>query len=61
MKCFHCGKGIKNEQDMVLLNADGDFACDKKCAEEYEKDKAYFLNVAIHDDKLYNEWLGVIL
>lgn len=57
MKCFHCGKEIEHEQDMVLLNVDGDFVCNKKCAEEYEKEKDHFLNVTIHDDTLYDQWL----
>lgn len=61
MKCFHCGKEIEHELDMVLLNIDGDFACDQVCADAYEKDKEHFLNVTIHDDRLYNEWLGVTL
>ena len=57
MKCFHCNKEIEHEYKKVLLNADGDFACDKKCAEEYEKEKAHFLNVTIHDDTLFDSWL----
>lgn len=57
MKCFHCRKKIENEQDMVLLNIDGDFACNKKCEAEYKKDRDHFLNVTIHDDTLYDNWL----
>ena len=56
MKCFHCHKKM-NELDMVLISADGDFVCDKKCKEDYKKEKAHFLNVTIHDDTLYDQWL----
>lgn len=56
MKCFHCGNEM-NELNMVLVSIDGDFVCDKKCEEEYEEEKAHFLNVTIHDDTLYDQWL----
>lgn len=57
MICNNCHKEIENEGRMVLLNADGDFACSPSCAEEYKKKMNHFLNVIIHDDKLYNRWL----
>ena len=57
MKCSHCGK-IMNEFTMVLITIDGDFVCNNKCKEEYEKAREHFLNVTIHDDTLYNEWLN---
>ena len=59
MKCFQCDKEIKNELDMELLNADGDFGCNKQCKEAYEKEKAHFLNVVIHDNKLFHDWLRI--
>lgn len=40
MHCFHCGQEIRGSG--VLLNMDGDFACDEKCKEGYEKEKAHF-------------------
>lgn len=61
MKCFHCRKEIKNELDVVIMGPDGDWVCNKQCEEAYKKEKDHFLNVIIHDDKLYNKWLGVTL
>ncbi len=57
MKCFHCGKEIKNEQDMVVTPPDGDCFCDQKCYDAFKKDREHFLNVTIHDDTLYDQWL----
>ena len=57
MKCSACNSEIENEYEMVLLNQDGDFACDKKCEARYEKEKAEFF-ANIHDDKWYNEYLN---
>ena len=56
MICSNCGKEIINELECKLLNADGDFACNKKCEESYKKKRDYFFNVVIHDDKLMDEW-----
>lgn len=42
MKCSVCKKKIEHEYKAILLNCDGDFACDKKCKDQYEKDKNEF-------------------
>jgi hypothetical protein len=59
LTCDICKKLIENELDMVLLNADGDFACSKGCAEKYEKDKNYFFDVILPNNKLFAAWLGI--
>jgi len=63
-KCVICKKEVEvypefGKKDYVLLNSDGDFACSKECAEKYEKEKEYFFNVILRNDKLYANWLGV--
>lgn len=55
VKCFHC-KGPE-ELDMVLVSCDGDFV-HRRCLKSYEKEKDYFLNVIIHDDKKMKDWLA---
>ena len=57
IKCFHCGKPLKG--DGVLLNANGDFVCDDVCKTNYEKERQHFLDVVIHDDTKFADWLGV--
>jgi len=58
MKCFHCHKEM-DELNMVLISVDGDFVCNKKCEKQFKKDRDHFLNVTIHDDNLYSNWLGI--
>ena len=60
MDCSVCDKYLP-EYGCVVLTMDGDMACSKKCEEEYKKERDHFLNVTIHDDKLFEEWLGVPL
>jgi len=57
MKCFQCKKSIENELNMIVTAPDGDCFCDQRCKDAYERDKAHFLNVVIHDDTLYSNWL----
>ena len=57
MRCFHCNKKIENELDMVLISADGDFVCNKKCQEDYEKEKDRFYSEIIHSDEKFNKWI----
>ena len=42
-----------------LVTVDGDFACCKKCKIEWEKQRDHFFNVVIHDDKKFENWMGV--
>lgn len=56
MKCCHCQEEIVYESDAVLVSCDGDFV-HSKCKAAYEREKAYFLDVIIHDDHLFEEWL----
>lgn len=57
MKCFQCHKEIVNELHMVVTAPDGDCFCNQKCYDQFKKDREYFLNITIHDDALYNDWL----
>jgi len=54
MTCFVCG-GNADTLDRVLLNADGDFACSKACADKYEADKKRFF-ASLDNDESYAAW-----
>ncbi len=56
MKCCHCNNKIENELDMVLMTPDGDFACNKDCATQYETARDKFFTETIHNDKLMDQW-----
>ena len=55
MKCFHCHKEIK--RNGILISQDGDFVCDEKCKEKYEKERDYFFNNIVHSEKETKNWL----
>ena len=55
MKCFQCGTDYSGNG--VLVSADSDFACSPACHERYVRERDYFLNTVIHDDRLYERWL----
>lgn len=42
---------------MILINADGDFVCDKKCQEDYEKERDLFFSEIIHSDEKFDKWI----
>lgn len=54
LRCRVCD-GNADKLDNVLLNADGDFACSKACAEKYERDKQAFF-ASLDDDEAYAGW-----
>lgn len=56
MKCFVCHEECP-EFDAVLLNADGDFACGKKCEDKYYADRKDFFNRIVHSADLTERWL----
>ena len=58
MKCVndHCNNET-NDCAAVVVNIDGDQACCQECSDEYEKQRDHFMNVVIHDDVLYEEWI----
>lgn len=55
MKCFNCHKEITDEREIILVSQDGDFVCNEKCKQEYERKKEEFFN-NIGDDVWYNNW-----
>jgi len=59
--CITCGKDVESEgfHGGVLVTPDGDFACSDACAEKYKKDRDYFFDVIIPDDRKFAYWLGV--
>ncbi len=57
MKCCQCHKEIEHELDMIFVTIDGDVVCNKKCEAAWKKEKDHFLNVVIHDDALYKDWM----
>ena len=58
MKCVNekCNKNPMDSTNAVVVNADGDFACCKECAEEYQKQIIEFFD-NIGDDNWYNNWM----
>lgn len=52
MRCFQCKKEIKYEHKSILLNTDGDFACDEKCKSDFIKERDKFFE-NIGDDTWY--------
>ena len=54
MKCSVCG-GNADTLDNVMLNADGDFACSKACADKHEADKKQFFG-SLDNDEAYAKW-----
>jgi len=52
MFCFQCKKPLP-EYGSIIINLDGDMVCSKQCKETYEKAKAYFFNVLIHDEQKF--------
>ena len=59
-KCVNekCHKNPLDSMDSICVNSDGDFACNKKCEQEYIKQRDnFFANIG--DDSWYNEWMGI--
>lgn len=56
-----CGKNPLDNPNHVVVNTDGDMACDEHCKREYEKQRDHFFNVIIHDDAKFAAYMGVSL
>jgi hypothetical protein len=56
MTCVACPKSA-DTINKVLLNADGDFACSKECADKYNREKADFFNRIVHSEDLTERYL----
>ena len=55
----NCNKDpFDNELEMVLATPDADFACCAACRDEFNKQREHFLNVIVHDDKKFNDWMN---
>jgi hypothetical protein len=59
MKCVNknCKKDPDKSIDSVVVNCDGDLACDENCKKEYEKQRDTFFN-NIGDDKFFLDWIS---
>ena len=59
IKCANenCDKNPDHSIDMMIVNVDGDMACDKKCKSAYEKQHSKFLGEIIHDDNKFKKWM----
>jgi len=57
MSCVQC-KGELNEWTLIIVNADGDFACSVECKQAYKKERARFFNEIVHDDKKFERWMS---
>lgn len=55
MECSHCHKQIPGSG--VLLNEDGDFVCDDKCKQGYEKERDHFFNHIVQSSERTKAWL----
>lgn len=55
----NCGKNPMDSLAHVVVNCDGDMACDEHCRAEYEKQRDKFFNETIHDDDKFAEYMGV--
>lgn len=54
IRCTTCGESAEG-LDRVLLNADGDFACSRKCADRYEKNMKMLAD-SLADNDAYAAW-----
>ena len=43
----NCKKNPHKSINCVVVNIDGDLACDKTCRKAYEQQKAHFFNVIV--------------
>ena len=59
MSCANenCNNNALDSMDRIVVSIDGDFVCNQKCKEEYEKQRDYFFNVIIHSEKLTKKYL----
>jgi len=57
MEFFVCKKEIKNEMKAIHLG-DGDFVCDEKCEEKFNKEKDDFFE-NINDDAWYTRYMSL--
>jgi len=61
IKCVNQKCDVTNPQDKlgcVVVGMDGDFACSKKCEEEYHKQVDYFCGTVLTNDASYQNWLA---
>ena len=61
IKCPYCKKEVDPEWDIgfIWINEDGDLVCSELCKKAYEKERDYFCETILKDDKLFASWLGV--
>jgi hypothetical protein len=56
----NCERAIDLDSvNIILANADGDFACNKKCYEKYQQQRDHFLEHILPNDRRFARWLGV--
>jgi hypothetical protein len=60
MKCANaeCKKDPSKSINKIIVNDDGDMACDQVCKTEYEKQKKDFFDNIGYDD-YFEKWMGV--
>lgn len=58
MRCANekCVNNPLNSICAIVVNLDGDFACDENCKQEHEKQKNVFLE-NVGNDEWYKKWL----
>ena len=59
MSCVNelCTCDPLNSMNLIIINADGDCACNIKCYEQYKEQKAKFLNETVQSDKKFMIWM----
>ncbi len=53
----NCDKNALDNIDAILVNVDGDFACNEHCNSEYEKQRAHFFNTICQSEETTTKWL----
>lgn len=57
MKCEHCYREVQPGEAHTYTAPDGDLYHDK-CIPLMERERDHFFNTIIHDDQLFNDWMG---
>ena len=58
-KCVndYCDHNASKSEVSIVVNCDGDMACDPICKRRYEQQRDRFFNETIHSDTLFNDWM----
>ena len=59
IKCVNenCERNPLDSISAVVVTVDGDFACSEECKREWEKQRDYFLENILPDERRTEQWL----